>query len=105
MGINVDDGAQPFHSRPDRLNARDRADLGRIINEYKEAGIIRETESEFASPVFTVRKSDGSPRMVADFRRLNKITKSFNFLIPNFDDLLENFNGAKWFITLDLALG
>lgn len=105
MSIDLEEGAQPFQGRPYRLNARDRADLENIIDKYKEAGIVTETNSEFASPVFIVRKADGSPRMVADFRKLNKVTKAYNFPIPNFDDLLENLNGAKFFIKLDLALG
>ena len=41
--------------------------------------------------------------MVMDYRKLNAITKPVNFPIPNFDDMLENLNGAKYFITLDLA--
>ena len=43
--------------------------------------------------------------MVIDCCRLNKITKRFNYLITNFDDLLEKLSGAKVFITLDLAHG
>ena len=31
----------------------------------------------------------------------NAITKPVNFSIPNFDDLLENLNDVKYFITLD----
>lgn len=38
-----------------------------------------------------------------DYRGINKNTKAINFPIPNFDDLLENLNDAKFFIILDLA--
>ena len=43
--------------------------------------------------------------MVVDYRRLNKITKPLQYPIPNFDDLFERLNGAKYFVTLDLASG
>lgn len=43
--------------------------------------------------------------MVIDFRRFNALTVPYNFPIPNFEELLENLNGATVFITLDLALG
>lgn len=97
--------AQSFQSIPYRLNARDRTNLDLLIAEYKNAKIITDTNSEFMSPVFIVRNTDSTPRIVADYWRLNKMTKSYNFLIPNFDDLLENWNGGKWFIKLNVALG
>lgn len=43
--------------------------------------------------------------MVVDYRKLNAVTKPVNFSNPNFDDLLENLNGVKYFINLDLAWG
>lgn len=43
--------------------------------------------------------------MVVDFRRLNKVTQPINRPISNFDDMLENLNCAKYFITLDLPCG
>lgn len=105
MDIELEDGAQPVRAKPYRLNAKDREDLDQIITDYKRKGIITDTTAEFASPVFLVRKKDGTPRMVCDYRRLNKITKQVSFPIPNFDDLLEKLNDAKFFITLDLASG
>lgn len=50
---------------------------------------MTETESEYASPAFLVRKADRSASMVVDYRRLNKITKIVNYLITDFDLLLE----------------
>ena len=104
MDIDVDNEAV-VQAKPYRLNARDRSDLDDIIEEYRKAGIITETTSSYASSAFIVRKRDGTGRMIVDFRRLNKITKTVPYPIPNFDDLLEKLNGAKYFITLDLACG
>ena len=105
MDIDIVEGTQPVSTKPYRLNANDRKALDEIITEYKREGIITETNSEYASPAFIIRKKDGSPRMVVDYRKLNKITKPINFPIPNFDDMLDKLNKAKFFITLDLALG
>ncbi|KAL7303301.1 hypothetical protein TKK_0004492 [Trichogramma kaykai] len=96
---------QCVNVKPYKLNAKDRSELDALITEYKRLGIVTESESSFASPAFIVRKADGSPRMVVDYRRLNKITKSVSYPIPNFDDMLEQLNGAKFFIVLDLASG
>ena len=105
MDIEIEEGKQPPQAKPYRLNAKDREDLDQIITEYKDAGLITETSSEYASPAFLVRRPDGRPRMVIDYRRVNKITKPINFPIPNFDDLLDKLSGATVFITLDLAHG
>lgn len=105
MDVDIVEGAKPVSGKPFKLNMKDRADLNEIIDQYREAGIVTETQSEFASPAFVVRKSDGSARMVVDYRRLNKITKTINYPIPDFDSLLERLSGAKLFITLDLAQG
>uniref|UniRef100_A0ABD2W8I8 RNA-directed DNA polymerase n=1 Tax=Trichogramma kaykai TaxID=54128 RepID=A0ABD2W8I8_9HYME len=104
MDIEVDPDAV-VQSKPYRLNATDRADLEKCIEDYKKIGIVTETESKYASPAFIVRKKDGTPRMVVDYRRLNKVTKILPYPIPNFDDMIEKLNGAKFFITLDLAWG
>ena len=85
------------------MNARDREDLNMLVDEYKRLGIVKETNSSYASPTFIVRKADSTPRMMVDYRRLNEKTKVVQFPIPNFDDLLEQLNGAKYFITLDVA--
>ena len=105
MDIDIVEGAQPVSTKPCRLNANDRKALDEIITECKREGIIRETNSEYASPAFIIRKKEGSPRMVVDYHKLNKITKPINFAIPNFDDILEKLNKAKFFIILDLELG
>lgn len=105
MDIEVNEGEKPVRLKPYRLNARDRMDLDGIITEYKKMGLVSETNSEYASPAFLVRKKDGSARMVVDYRRLNRMTKQISFPIPNFDDLIERLNGARYFVTLDLAQG
>ena len=105
MEILLKDGATPFQAKPYRLNAKDRFDLGKIVGEYKQEGTVSEKKYEFASPAFLIRKKDGTPRMVVDYRRLNQLTKPYNFPIPNFDDLIEKVYGARYFATLDLASG
>ena len=105
MDIEVEEGAQPVWAKPYRSNAKDREDLDKLITVYKDTGLASETNSEYASPCFIVRKKDGTPRMVVDYRPVYKQTKKLSFPIPNFDDMIEKLNGANLFITLDLAQG
>ena len=89
MDIELKDDDVNVQSKPYRLNAKDREDLDKVIEEYREAGIITDTTSDFASPAFIIRKKDETARMIVDYRKLNKGTKVMPYPIPNFDDMLE----------------
>ena len=65
----------------------------------KQAGIVTETESAFASPAFLVRRNDSTPRMVVDYRRMNKVTKPLQYPIPNFDE----FDLASGYLQMPLT--
>ena len=67
--------------------------------------MITPSNSPWASPVVLVRKKDGSLRFCIDYRSLNLATKSDTFPLPRIDDLLDQLGNAKYFSTLDLAVG
>ena len=63
-----------------------------FVNEEKQAidkllrqGVIRPSDSPWASPLCLVRKKDGSVRPCVDYRRLNKVTKPDAFPVPKVD--------------------
>jgi hypothetical protein len=52
-----------------------------------------------------VDKKDDKLRMCIDCHALNKIMIKNNYLMPHIDDMLDQFNGAKYFSKIDLKLG
>jgi len=52
----------------------EREQLQRMINDLKEANVIEESNSPFASPVIFVRKKNGDIRMYIDYRGINRQT-------------------------------
>ena len=54
---------------------------------------------------FFIKKSDGSFRLVCDWRELNKITVKNEACLPNIDDIFDTIQGSKYFTKLDLRSG
>lgn len=66
-------------------------------------GIIRESNSEYASPILLVKKKDSTNRMCADFRALNRIIVRDRCYLPLIDDHIDRLGGSKLFASLDMA--
>ena len=68
-------------------------------------GIIRPSESPYASAVVLVKKRDGGLRLCVDYRKLNAKTIRDAFPLPRIEESLEALQGAKYFSAIDLAHG
>ena len=55
--------------------------------------------------MFFVKKSDGTLRMVCDWRELNRIMIKNKACLPNIDDLFDTIQGSAYFSKLDLRSG
>ena len=102
--INLSDET-PFRERCRRIPPSDYEDARAHLCDLQEKGIIRESESQFASPIVLVRKKNGDLRLCIDYRKLNRRTVKDQYSIPRIEDTLHSMNGAQWFSCLDLKSG
>lgn len=70
-----------------------------------ERQIIRPSTSAYAAPVVVVRKKDGTMRLCVDYRSLNAKTHKDAYPLPRIQEALQALNGARYFVSLDLAHG
>ncbi|XP_076394343.1 uncharacterized protein LOC143265529 [Megachile rotundata] len=104
MNITLMDG-NPIVYRPYRVSRCEQDKIDAIVEELKEANIIEDSDSPFASPVLLVKKKTGDVRMCIDYRALNRKTIKQQYPMPRIDDNLDGLRSMTYFTTLDLSSG
>ena len=79
--------------------------IEKLVKDWLEKGIIRNSNSPWRSPIVLVPKKDGGVRLCNDFRALNKITKGDGYIFPWIEDILDTLAGAKIFSKMDAKSG
>lgn len=85
----------PFKERPRLIHPGDREAVRQHLRELLDAGIIRESESPFASPVVLVRKKNGKRRLCIDYRKLNARTIEDAYALPNIEETFSALSGSQ----------
>jgi len=91
-----------FNHRPRRLSYVERDAVKNIICGLLDQGIIKESKSEFCSPIVLMKRKDKTYCMCADLRELNKRVVKEHYPIPHIDDLLDKLRVKIFFTKLDL---
>lgn len=104
-GIDTIPGAGPLTQRLRPTSPDEKKIVREEIQKMLKYGVVRPSSSAWSSPLVLVKKKDGTVRFCIDFRRLNDITIKDVFPLPRTSDLLESFQGARIFSTLDAAAG
>ncbi|CAM4531554.1 unnamed protein product [Lepidochelys kempii] len=103
---SIDTGnAHPIRVQPYRVSPQAKTAIEREIQNMLQMGVIRPSESAWASPVVLVPKPDGEIRFCVDYRKLNAVTRPDNYPMPRTDELLEKLGWAQFISTLDLTKG
>lgn len=88
-----------------KVYVKERIQVKKIINDILANGVIRESHSEYASPIVLVRKKNGELRMCVDYRDVNKRVVKERYPLPIIQDQINALCHAKYFTTLDMKSG
>ena len=104
--IELMPGSRPPAARP--LRHQSAKDLG-VMDEYLKEGVrsgqLRPSKSPYGSIALIVRKKDGTPRVVIDYRALNEVTIKNKYPLPLMSEMFDRVHGAKFFSKIDLRSG
>jgi hypothetical protein len=103
--IELKAGSEPFRSKIYPLSPNEQEELDAFLEENLKSGRIQPSKSPMASPVFFVKKKDGSLRLVQDYRKLNDMTIKNSYPLPLISDIISKLKEAKYFTKLDVRWG
>ena len=72
--IELVPGSKEFSTKLYPMSPSEQGELDKFLDENLKSGRICPSKSPMASPVFFIKKKDGSLRFVQDYRKLNEIT-------------------------------
>ena len=75
-------GSEPINLIPHRHPWEQKNTIEKMVQEMLEGGIIRNSQSSYASPVVLVKKVDGTWRLCVDYKSLNQRTIKDKYPIP-----------------------
>ncbi|KAH0820685.1 hypothetical protein GEV33_002106 [Tenebrio molitor] len=65
---------KPFSYKPYRMARSEQEIVKNMVDELLEHNIVRESDSNYCSPVLLVKKKNGEQRLCIDYRKLNTMT-------------------------------
>ncbi|XP_044764435.1 uncharacterized protein LOC123320999 [Coccinella septempunctata] len=95
----------PIAFRARNFSYQERPKVKEIIKKQLESGIIRPSESNYASPIVLVRKRNGEIRLCVDYRELNKKVLRINYPLPRIQNQIDLLANAKYYSKLDMKSG
>lgn len=100
-----DDAPETLRTRAFPMSPPEDEELGKFLEESLAKGYIVPSKSPMASPVFFVKKKEGSLRLVQDYRKLNDITIKNRYPLPLASDIINKLKGARIFTKFDVRWG
>ena len=81
--INLtEDAPKTINGKPYSLSPEQQKELDEWLKEAEATGKIKRSKSPYMTPVFFIKKKDGSWRLIQDYRKLNQATIKDKYPLP-----------------------
>ena len=95
----------PIWQKPRRFADPVNQEIERQCLELLSLDILEHSDSQWSSPVVPVWKPDGTLRLCIDYRKVNAVTRTEKFPMPNLENCIYRGSKVKYFTKLDLVRG
>lgn len=102
--IRMKENAKPVSLPPFPQSPAKREVIDKQMDSWIQLGVIEPSVSPWGAPTFITYRN-GKPRMVIDYRKLNKQVIPDEFPLPKQEDILQALTGSSWLTTLDALAG
>lgn len=76
-----------------------------MVRDMESQRLVEPSTLPWAAPVVLAKKKDGSVCLYVDYRRLNDVTESDAYPMPDLNKMIRQMQSAKIFSVLDLRFG
>lgn len=94
--------AEPIKQRYYPVSPVVQAHLNKHLDEMIENGVVRKSNSPWASPVILIKKKSGEHRFCVDYRKLNAVTEKDSYPLPYVTNTLDQLKDARYLSSLDV---
>ena len=106
---NFEEKNIPTKARPIQMNKELLTFCRAEINDLLQKGLTRPSKSPWSCAAFYINnqaeKERGVPRLVINYKPLNKVLEWIRYPIPNKSDLMQRISNAKVFSKFDMKSG
>ena len=96
---------KPVYLVPHTIPPQLQGEVHKCLETWLQQGIIRPSQSPYASQVVIVQKKTGEIHLCIDYYKLNSITVRDAFPLPRINEALQAVHSSNWFSSFDLAQG
>lgn len=93
----------PIRNKYKPHSPRDRDFIIKEVEHLERIGAIEPSASNYGFNIVLVTKKDGTTRSTVNYGMLNDATVRDNNIVPNTEEIFQQFGGSRYFTTLDLS--
>jgi len=98
----IEEASKKLNAKAYTITLKEEEALNQWLDKQLKAGLIVESKSRYAAPLFYIPKKDSSLQLVQDYRKLNQVTIKDKTPLPLIGEIIDKLKETRYFSKLDL---